>query len=251
MLKSYDMYNPQGGKKQGGMPKQGAAMPKPPSGQQSGGGHVNQVMPKSHLGPRQPAGGDWHAGGGGQQPGGGGPKTVAGPNGTRLVVQDPNRFQSQIDEMKRNGTWDHTQNHKGRERLTRQRDNAKAAPPGYFITPDGRTEPNYEKRLSGGPSPGGQQPMPPQSAQPQMGMPGGYMGPQQPAPNQYVSPGLQMAPQMGMPGGYMGPQQPMPPQFAQPQMGPFGPMGPMNFGNQPFAPQYGGNMQQMALGGLL
>ena len=118
----------------------------------AGGGHVNQVMPNSHLGPRQPAGG------GGQQPG---------------------------------GVW-----------------------------------------LGGTPG-------------------SASMGPQQPAPNQYVSPGLQMAPQMGMPGGYMGPQQPMPPQFAQPQMGPFGPMGPMNFGNQPFAPQYGGNMQQMALGGLL
>ena len=67
------------------------------------------------------------------------PPPAEGP----VAVQDPSGVQRQIDRLKQMGTWDDPRNAEARERLEAELRNVNAAPPGYFITPDGRVEPNY------------------------------------------------------------------------------------------------------------
>jgi len=76
------------------------------------------------------------------------PPPAEGP----VAVQDPSGVQRQIDRLKQMGTWDDPRNAKARERLEAELRNVNAAPPGYFITPDGRVEPNYISYLQGPPS---------------------------------------------------------------------------------------------------
>ena len=76
------------------------------------------------------------------------PQTV---NGLPVATEDPNKYQRQIDEMQQRGTWDDPRNAKARERLEQKLADANRAPPGYFVTPDGRLEPNYTYSLYGAP----------------------------------------------------------------------------------------------------
>ena len=76
------------------------------------------------------------------------PQTV---NGLPVATEDPSKYQRQIDEMKQRGTWDDPRNAKARERLEQKVADANRAPPGYFVTPDGRLEPNYAYSLYGAP----------------------------------------------------------------------------------------------------
>ncbi len=62
-------------------------------------------------------------------------------------LRDP---QEQIDALIRAGTWDHPQNAAVRERLLGEKARYDQTPPGYFMTPDGRLEPNYIVSLMGG-----------------------------------------------------------------------------------------------------
>lgn len=82
------------------------------------------------------------------------PRTV---NGAPVAVQDPSGVQRQIDDLKRRGTWDDPQNAKARALLEQKLADINRAPPGYFVTPDGRLEPNYINYLQG-PSPSPSQP---------------------------------------------------------------------------------------------
>lgn len=90
------------------------------------------------------------------------PQTV---NGVPVATIDPSKYQRQIDEMKQRGTWDDPRNAKARERLEQKLADANRAPPGYFVTPDGRLEPNYQYSLYGGaPQQSGPTMTPPQQA---------------------------------------------------------------------------------------
>jgi len=64
-------------------------------------------------------------------------------NSYPVAANDPAKYQRPIDEMKRLGTWDDPRNAAARERMERELANAKAAPPGYFVAPDGSLERNY------------------------------------------------------------------------------------------------------------
>jgi len=77
------------------------------------------------------------------------PPPAEGP----VAVQNPSGVQRQIDDLKRRGTWDDPRNAAARQRMESQLRNINAAPPGYFITPDGRLEPNYTYSLQGGQPP--------------------------------------------------------------------------------------------------
>ena len=77
------------------------------------------------------------------------PPPAEGP----VAVQDPSGVQRQIDDLKRRGTWDDPRNAAARQRMESQLRNINAAPPGYFITPDGRLEPNYISSFQGGQPP--------------------------------------------------------------------------------------------------
>jgi len=77
------------------------------------------------------------------------PPPAEGP----VAVQNPSGVQRQIDDLKRRGTWDDPRNAAARQRMESQLRNISAAPPGYFITPDGRLEPNYISSFQGGQPP--------------------------------------------------------------------------------------------------
>ena len=71
------------------------------------------------------------------------PTVQPSPPAAPVAEQSPSNVQRQIDELKMRGTWDDPRNAAARARLETQLRNVNAAPPGHFITPDGRVEPNY------------------------------------------------------------------------------------------------------------
>jgi len=80
------------------------------------------------------------------------PTVRPSPPAAPVAEQSTSSVQRQIDKMKMLGTWDDPRNAAARARLETKLRNINAAPPGYFITPDGRVEPNYIYRLEQSPA---------------------------------------------------------------------------------------------------